>query len=139
MDGLDTVLRPALQEHAAAIDLSAHTAAARFETQWEHCQETISQHCDTLSSQQQSLVTQYEALIETHSHTESIVAIQRTLDANLQRLTETNAAIDRSVSAAAGDGMANAMRILARAVDVLTAHLPEPSVRKGKDSSRRAA
>ena len=52
--------------------------------------------------------------------------IQLTLDGNLQRLAETNAPINRSVSAAAaGDGMADAMRILARAVDVLSNRLAE--------------
>jgi hypothetical protein len=66
------------------------------------------------------------------------VALQQVLDANLKRLSETNAAIDRSVSAAASDGMAEAMRFLARAVDVLAKRLPEPGHDR-EQASRRAA
>jgi biopolymer transport protein ExbB/TolQ len=139
IEGLDSVLRPALENHAASLDQSARGTADRFDRGLQQCQATVSQNAVTLSSQQQMLIEQYKALTETHRGAESIVAIQQALDANLQRLTETNSAIDRSVAASAGDGMANAMRILARAVDLLTGHLATLSARDGNPSSRRAA
>ena len=67
-----------------------------------------------------------------------VVPVTR-LDANLTRLVATNAAIDRSVVSAGGDGMAEAMKILARAVDVLSARIPEPVHPGDHSTARRAA
>jgi asparagine synthetase A len=64
--------------------------------------------------------------------------MQSSLDQNLLRLAEINASIDQSVSAAAGDGMADAMRILARAVDVLSKRLADTEL-DVSSSTRRAA
>ena len=139
VDSLESVLRPSLLDHAATLDESSRIAADRLERQWLQWQETIAYHSETLASHQQSLIKQYAALTEAHRSADSMAAIQQTLDTSLQRLTETNASIDRSVSAAAGDGMADAMRILARAVDVLSNRLAEPSFRNENVSSRRAA
>jgi biopolymer transport protein ExbB/TolQ len=132
---LETTLHPSLTEHAATIDDSAQMAADRLEKQLERWEKAIHQHSETLVSQQESVVRQFEALADTQRGTESILALQQSLDANLQRLNATNEAIDRSISAAAGDGMAEAMLFLARAVDVLSKRLPEPE----HEASRRAA
>ncbi len=135
-------MKPALQVHATMLSESAELATDRLERQCQQWQQSISQHAVALNSQQQTLVKQFEALTETHRQAESLATIQLTLDANLQRLAETNATINRSVSAAAaGDGMADAMRILARAVDVLSNRLAEQQQRdaKAENSSRRAA
>jgi hypothetical protein len=142
VDGLEQSLKPALRDHATMLSESAEVATDRQERQCQQWQASISQHTDTLNSQQQSLVRQYEALTEIHRQAESLATIQLTLDGNLQRLAETNANINRSVSAAAaGDGMADAMRILARAVDVLSNRMAEQRRLDARDdtSSRRAA
>jgi hypothetical protein len=72
--------------------------------------------------------------------------MQRALDANLEQLTETNQTVQQSIEASAGNGMADAMRTLARAVDVLSRHLadsqlvdPATSGRSGMTQPRRAA
>ncbi len=139
VNGLETVLKPALADHATTLDASAQQAADRFERKWQQWQEAIDSQSDTLHTQGQSLVNQCEALNEIRGRAESIVLMQRSLDANLERLAQTNAAIDRSVTAAASDGMADAMRFLARAVDMLSNRLPASSSFSEQESSRRAA
>jgi biopolymer transport protein ExbB/TolQ len=138
VDGLKNVLRPALLGHAQALDESTQTAVDRMEHQGQQWQQAIGNHSEAVASQQKSLMAQYEMLSELHDRADSVVALQQVLDANLKRLSETNAAIDRSVSAAASDGMAEAMRFLARAVDVLAKRLPEPGHDR-EQASRRAA
>ena len=137
IESLEATLSPSLRDHAESIDQSARAAADRLERQWQLWEEAIQQHSETLAAQQQAVIKQYEALADTQRGTESILALQQTLDTNLQRLNATNAAIDRSVSAAAGDGMAEAMRFLARAVDVLAKRLPDQDLLH--EASRRAA
>jgi biopolymer transport protein ExbB/TolQ len=142
-ESLRSVMAPALRDHAATLDESAQVAADRLERQWQQWQETIAYNSDTLSSQQLLLIRHYEALTETHHQARSIAALQQAMDNSLQQLAETNASIDRSIQAAAGEGMADAMRILARAVDVLTRRLAETSSQHRGESnpsaSRRAA
>ncbi len=139
IDGLQSVLKPALVDHAASLDESAQIAADRLERQCHQWQESICYHSDTLSTQQLALVKQYEALTEAYSHSESIAALQQSLDANLRRLSETNATVVQSVSAAGGNGMADAMRVLARAVDVLSQRMSDSPGAGPAVSSRRAA
>lgn len=127
----------ALKDHAAAIDQTSQSSTDRFENQLHKWQEVFRDHSDALLVGQDSVVKQFEALAETQRGTESILALQQSLDANLQRLNATNDSIDRSISAAAGDGMADAMRFLARAVDVLAKRLPENDIRQ--EASRQAA
>jgi oligoribonuclease (3'-5' exoribonuclease) len=98
----------------------------------------MAHHADTISSQQLSLLNQYDALVHIHREAGSLTAMQSSLDQNLLRLAEINASIDQSVSAAAGDGMADAMRILARAVDVLSKRLADTEL-DVSSSTRRAA
>lgn len=137
IESLESVLQPSLREHAASIDASARNSADRMERQCQHWQDAIHTHSETLVAQQQTVVTHFETLAETHRGTEAILSLQKTLDANLQRLNATNAAVDRSVASAAGDGMAEAMRFLARAVDVLAQQLPNPEL--VQQASRRVA
>lgn len=138
ISGLESTLQPSLRQHALAMDETSRQSADRLERQWNQWQGAIEQQSETLLTHQQSVIRQFEMLADTHRGTESILALQKSLDANLQRLNATNAAIDRSVSAAAGDGMADAMRFLARAVDVLAKRLPSHDT-SATESSRRAA
>ncbi|MGI9470376.1 MAG: MotA/TolQ/ExbB proton channel family protein [Rubripirellula sp.] len=139
LDGIETQFKPALVDHAESLDESAELAAERFDRQWQQYQDAIASHSDTLMSQQECIVKQYEALAETQGQAGSVAKLQQSLDSNLQRLVAANVAIDRSVAAAGGDGMADAMRILARAVDVLSHRLPEPGHPGEHSTARRAA
>ncbi len=144
-DAFSNYLSPALREHAAMLDESARVSADRMdktarvsadrleetsrasadriEQQYAQWQTTMAHHSDRMLSTQQTLLNQCDALASTTDRADELAALQTTLDANLARLQETNLAIDRSVAAAAGDGMADAMRILARAVDVLSTRM----------------
>ncbi len=113
-------LSPALREHASLIDASAMGASDRLERQTQQWQQSMAHHSDRLLSTQQTLLAQCDALASTTDRADELAGLQKTLDSNLARLQETNVAIDRSISAGAGDGMADAMRVLARAVDILS-------------------
>jgi hypothetical protein len=130
VEALQQTFKPALNEHALSLQESARVAGDRLQRQLTQWQDTMACDADALAAHHDILVEQCRMLSEqgkqfTHVHeqTQAVVAVQYALDANLKRLQETNAAVDRSVSAAAGDGMADAMRILARAVDMLSAQL----------------
>lgn len=149
-DALKQTLLPSLAEHAATINEAAHFAADRLDRQWQRCEEAIHYQSDTLSTQQLELSSQFESLNEVHRRAGSVITMQRALDANLEQLAETNQTIQQSVEASAGNGMADAMRTLARAVDVLSRHLadsqivnppvdPTTSGRSGMTQPRRAA
>ncbi len=142
---IEQTFKPALMSHADAIEQSARIASDRLQQQLTQLQETISRDADLLASHHELLASQGQRLSAHYDHIErvneqtgAILSAQSSLDANLKRLQETNAAIDRSVSAAAGDGMSDAMRILARAVDVLSVELAQS--RESRPShARRAA
>lgn len=156
-EAFQRVLTPALENHANSLERSADSAGYRLERQVEQWQQQMGHHSENLQTQQHALAEQCQRLVEanqqqcqqlvqTNQRSEAIQAAQVTLEANLGRLQETNAAIDRSVSAAAGDGMADAMRFLARAVDALSAKLPQSTAEVPEDagcttttSPRRAA
>ena len=144
-EALQQTFKPALETHALSLEESARTAGDRLQRQLTQWQETMACDADALAAHHDVLVQQCRILTEqgqqlthTHEQTQAVVAAQQALDANLGLLQETNAAVQRSISAAAGDGMADAMRILARAVDVLSAQLAF-SQESSSSSSRRAA
>jgi hypothetical protein len=142
-EGIEESLQPALRDHATALGESAQSIVNQIESKWQETQQQTSGHADTLAAHQETLISHYAALTKTHQQAESITAMQQTLDANLVRLAEANEAVGRSVSTSAGDGMADAMRILARAVDVLTVRLAEQTAVSESNmnvkSTRRAA
>ena len=130
---------PALTEHAEAMKTATAHASTHFDQQCQHHSDGVAQHSESLIEVLASLSTQYEGLSETQGSAAAITMLQESLDTNLQRLVATNVAIDRTVAAAGGDGMADAMRILARAVDVLSSRISGPSRPTDHSSSRQAA
>jgi len=134
-EALEQTIRPALRDHAGALDESARRTGDRLERQFEQWQESMSCDADALSTHHQLLIEQCQQLAQTHQQTDSLLATQRALDANLIRLQATNETIERSISVAAGDGMAEAMRTLARAVDVLAKRLPRHATIETGESS----
>jgi len=135
-------LLPALTDHATVISASAKQASERIDRQWQRCEESIHYHADTLTTQQLELTAQFEALTDAHERAGSVIALQRAIESNLQQLGATNTAIEHSVQAAAAGGMADAMKTLARAVDVLSARLAAGNGTQHQphgDRARRAA
>ena len=139
-DALKQTLLPSLVEHAAAINESAKFGSERIDRQWQRCEEAIHYQSDTLSTQQLELSSQFEALSEMHLRAGSVTSMQQALESNLKQLTASNQAIQQSVETSATDGMANAMRTLARAVDVLSVRLADsPSTNRPTKSTPRPA
>ena len=141
-------LHAALRDHSGAIDESARFAGDRFESQAEKWRDVLDDTAESLLSHHQQLAVQCADLTDTNRRAESLHAVQASLDANLERLRVTNDHVSRSVETAGGEGMAEAMMILARAVDTLARHLPErPALLDGADgvtptadgAARRAA
>ena len=147
-------LHSALRDHSGAIEESARFAGDRFERQAEHWREILDDSAESLLSHHQQLAVQCADLTDTNRRAESLQAVQATLDSNLERLRLTNEHVAHSVQTAGGEGMAEAMVILARAVDMLARQLPERPVLtssslrpessdsaspESKDSARRAA
>ena len=142
---IERTFGPALLAHADALEKSGRVAGDRLQQQLSQFQETLIGDAATLSAHHQVLARQcdrltshYEQIEQSRGQTEAMMAAQSALDSNLKRLQETNVAIERSITAAAGDGMSEAMRILARAVDVLSVELSQTR-NASISSARRAA
>ena len=136
---IDNQLSPALIEHAEALKTVTDKTSLHFDAQCTHQAGVVSQHSDQLHVVLNALSKQCEELAETQGSVAAVTMLQNSLDSNLQRLIATNANVDRSVAAAGGDGMADAMRILARAVDVLSSRISTPSRPADGTTSRQAA
>lgn len=136
---IEAQLSPVLAEHADVIKTVSDKSSARFDEQCQHQAGVLTEHSDQLKTVLNALSQQYGTLAETQGSAAAVTMLQKSLDANLQRLVATNASVERSVAAAGGDGMADAMRILARAVDVLSSRMSSPSHPSDRSSSRQAA
>ena len=139
LSDIETQLSPALNKHADALKTVTDNSSIQFDEQLKHQAGVLTQHSDQLKTILNALSQQYENLAETQGSADAVTMLQKSLDSNLQRLVATNASVDRSVAAAGGDGMADAMRILARAVDVLSSRIATPSHSADHSSSRQAA
>jgi hypothetical protein len=114
-------------------------SSVQFDEQFKHQTGVLTEHSDQLKTVLKELSQQYENLAETQGSAAAVTMLQKSLDSNLERLVATNASVDRSVAAAGGDGMADAMRILARAVDVLSSRISNQPRSAEHSSSRQAA
>lgn len=116
-----------LMQHSKSLD---RQAAALID---QNVRLTESQDQLTLASSR--LSEQTEGLVETNRRGEHLTMLQRSLDGNLLRLAEVNAAIQHGIqvqddarqSTVVTEQLSGAMRVLARAVDVLTKELPAAS------------
>lgn len=141
---VDASLVPALHQHAGALDESVRFAGDRLErnaNEWQGALESsfdrlLVGHQATLQGQtklttlQQQLIDSSQSLTKIHSESETLQVVQATLQANLQTLAETHRSINTSVQSATDNGLPDAMRTLARAVEMLSTQLTardEPS------------
>src|SRR6056297_2800344 len=104
--GIEQTLKPALDNHVAAMNESSRIAADRLHEHVQQWQQTLESTCETLAQQQQTLSGHYEAIQATQ--------------AQMNQLSETQAATQQALATAGGDRMADAMRTLARAVEILS-------------------
>src|SRR6056297_739858 len=136
-DAITMSLAPALKEHVAALDKSVKQAGDRLQRSAQDWQGSFESSLDRLLAAQQAglasqkqitvlqqeLVDRSDELFAAGDQTQALQAAQASLDANLIRLAEVNQSVAESIDASAGDGMADAMRVLARAVDMLSAKM----------------
>jgi biopolymer transport protein ExbB/TolQ len=139
LSDIENRLSPALADHAEAVKTVTMKTSLHFDEQCQHHAGVFRQHSDQLKTVLNALSQQYEDLAETRGSAAAVTMLQKSLDSNLKRLVATNASVDRSVAAAGGDGMADAMRILARAVDVLSSRMSNSSRQGDNPTSRQAA
>ncbi|HBJ38104.1 MAG TPA: hypothetical protein DDZ51_25785, partial [Planctomycetaceae bacterium] len=130
-----------LQKWNEAYSAGADAIAAHHKSLDRQAAALIDQNVRLTEAQNQlalasnRLAEQTVGLVETNRRTEQIALLQRSLDGNLLRLSEVNAAIQHGIqvqddarqSTAVSDQLSGAMLVLARAVDVLTKQLPTTS------------
>jgi len=146
---LTTSLRPLLEMHTEKLSttLGSHTSTMKLQLD-SHSQTLdrqaaalidqnarLAESQDRLTLASTRLAEQTAGLTETNRRGEQLALLQRSLDSNLLRLSEVNAAIQHGMqvqedarhSTAVSDQLSSAMLVLARAVDVLTKELPAAS------------
>ena len=134
-------LHHALRDHSGAIDESARFAGDRFETQADRWREVLDDSAETLLAHHQQLAVRSADLAEANHEAGALRDLQESLRANLEQLRESNRNLAAVSESSAGSVFADAMVILARAVDTLSRQLPPP--RESQDGiegrARRAA
>lgn len=144
-NGLGPVLEnhlSGLHRHAENLEKVQQQGVEAVDNRWHQWQLALSDNARILLSHQQTLVRQAELLADSQSRAAELVALQQSLDQNLHSLEEVNQQIDQSMQASEmTDKMADAVRILARAVDTLTIQMPTPSSNSDQSNKeqRRAA
>jgi biopolymer transport protein ExbB/TolQ len=132
-EAFQETLVPALNDHAATLARSARTAGDRLQDQWQQWQDTMARSAAALATHHRTMIQQCDQMAETNDQTEAIQSLQTALDANLIRLAEANQQTERTIEEVGNNGLAEAMIVLAQAVDVLSGRLPKHS------QTRRAA
>ncbi|MGB7347711.1 MAG: MotA/TolQ/ExbB proton channel family protein [Pirellulaceae bacterium] len=137
-EALQGTLSPALKSHASVIAQSSAVTTTTLQKQTQLWEQTMTTNAAALANHHQKMIKQCEQLASVSTQSKAITTLQQSLDTNLERLDATNRGIDRSVSAAAGEGMADAMRTLARAVDILSVRMAETQspVSQGRSTQR---
>ena len=122
-EAFEGTLAPALKSHSMVIAETAVASSDRIDRQTKMMHDTMVASAGTLAAHHKKMLQQGQQISKIENQTQAIARLQESLDANLLRLDATNRGIDRSIAAASGDGMADAMRILARAVDTLSVRM----------------
>ncbi|QEG43250.1 MotA/TolQ/ExbB proton channel family protein [Roseimaritima ulvae] len=132
-----SAIGPALANHTSELQHIQQQGVEAIDGRWQQWQLALSDNARILLAHQQTLVRQAELLADSQSRAEELVTLQQTLDQNLERLETVNRSLDQSLnSTAGGEGMSEAVRVLARAVDMLSSQLPASPV---STPTRRAA
>lgn len=120
-------LAPALTNHATELTRAQTRGVETLEQHWLQWKDAADENAKRMLSQQQTMLQQTELLTHCNAQTTELEILQQSLHQNLQALQAVNVNVDHSLRAAAGaEGMADAIRTLARAMDVLRHQLPHP-------------
>lgn len=145
VDAVEQTLTPALRDHAGQMEHSTENNRQqlanqfdRWQSQLSAWQETILAGAEAMTQQQALMLDQVDQAALVREQATSVLTLQQTLTANLDLLHETNRRIDDNIGAAAGQGMADAIIVLARAVDIMTKEMSVMKSGNG-DHQRRAA
>ena len=139
-DAIGNAISPALANHTADLQRIQQQGVEAIDGRWQQWQLALSDNARILLAHQQTLVRQAELLADSQSRATELAVLQQSLNQNLQSLQEVNQTVDHSLRSAAGaEGMADAVRTLARAMDVLSEQMPAPVASIPASSSRRAA
>ncbi|MCA9140205.1 MAG: MotA/TolQ/ExbB proton channel family protein [Planctomycetales bacterium] len=145
VDAVEQTLSPALRDHAGQMKLSTdqnrqqlENLFQRWQSQLSGWQEVIVAGAEAMTRKQAMMLDQVDQAALVREQATSVLSLQQTLAANLDLLHETNRRIDDNMGAAAGQGMADAIIVLARAVDVMTKEVSAMKAKTG-DHQRRAA
>ena len=132
VDAVEQTLTPALSDHATKMQIVSDRNGDLLETQFDRWQaqlstwqETIVAGAEAMVRQQASMLDQVDQAALVREQATSVLNLQQTLAANLDMLNATNRQIDQNMGSAAGQGMADAMMVLARAVDMLNREIAE--------------
>ncbi len=134
-----------LRDQTAALSQVHTDAVEALERRWSQWSMMLADSTRVLGENQQAIVVQMEEFGLQRDQTERFIELQSTLDNNLLRLGEANAAARLSLETSASEGMPTAMLTLAAAVEVLANKLPQDAPIKNaasfasESSHRRAA
>ncbi|MCO8120308.1 MotA/TolQ/ExbB proton channel family protein [Stieleria sp. TO1_6] len=142
---VEETLVPALRDHAGRLESATERNQAQlagqfnqWQTQLSAWQQTMIEGADAMTKHQETVLDQIDQTVMVGEQAHALLQMQQTLNANLEKLDQANRSIDANIGAAAGNGMADAMIVLARAVDVLTREMVVAKT-AATDNQRRAA
>lgn len=145
IDAVEQTLTPALRDHAGQMELSTQRNREqlgiqfdKWQSQLSAWQETILAGAEAMTKQQALMLDQVDQAALVREQASSVLNLQQTLAANLDLLHEANRRIDDNLGAATGQGMADAMIVLSRAIDVLAREMFAAKSRS-EETPRRAA
>ncbi len=134
LDSLAPELRQhstSLRDHSRSLEAYVHSLAevhrhelSDLDHRFDRWMGAMADNSRVLVSHQQAIAHQTERLTDAGGVTENLVRLQASLDTNLLRLVEAQTAAEKAVREQGTRGMADAMRVLARAVDVLAGQMP---------------
>ncbi|MEM6473121.1 MAG: MotA/TolQ/ExbB proton channel family protein [Planctomycetota bacterium] len=147
-DAVAKTLAPALSDHGENMRLHAeklHDVSEvqcqqlddqfmRWQGQLTKWQGAIVEGVESITKQQATMLDQVDQAAMVREQAASVLELQQALTSNLEVLEQSNQRIDDNLGAAAGQGMADAMLVLARAVDSLRGGLATKD-----EETRRAA
>jgi biopolymer transport protein ExbB/TolQ len=129
---IEDTLCPALRDHADRLEFATEKNQGqlssqfdRWQSQLHNWQEVILAGAEAMTKQQALMLDQVDQAALVREQASSVLQLQRTLATNVEMLEQSNRQIDENLAAATGQGMADAMIMLARAVDVLNHRLAQ--------------
>ncbi|OYP29813.1 hypothetical protein CGZ80_23750 [Rhodopirellula sp. MGV] len=132
LDAIGHSFTPALRDYASEMAAASRHNRKLMEEQFDrwqghlgNWQEAILAGAEAMTHHQALMLDQVDEAALVREQAQSVLQLQQTLAANVTLLEQSNDRIDESLGMAAGNEMADAMIILARAVDTLSEEMAE--------------